>query len=92
MATGSWDDWIDLYEELYQAPRRVPEVVCPTCGRRDVRFVLVVQGRGDEVGHVALWSEFCRKGIFVPQVPVREDLPAALEGEVDIPNYHLVTG
>jgi hypothetical protein len=91
----TYDDWLKVYSEVYDAIPRDPELACPNCGHHTLR--LVFTGNPERgVGHGAFWCDTCLQGINTCRSPIPEgaivhddNLPLD-ERWPKIPNFHLV--
>jgi hypothetical protein len=92
---ATFDDWLDAYEEVYEAIPGDAGVACPHCGSRTLRLVFTGDIE-DAVGFGHFWCDTCLLGIGISRVPlpagaIVQDihLPTA-ERLPKIPNFKLV--
>ena len=70
----SYDRWLAVYGDVYEALPGRAAVRCPRCGADALRLVFV----GDEaerIGYAAFWCDNCRHGIHLSRVDVPEGAP-----------------
>jgi|tagenome__1003787_1003787.scaffolds.fasta_scaffold19464743_2 hypothetical protein len=91
----TYDDWLKVYSEVYDAIPRDPELACPNCGHHTLQ--LVFTGNPERgVGHGAFWCDTCLQGINTCRSPipegatVRDDKLPPDERLPEIPNFRLV--
>ena len=90
------DDWLDVYEKVYDAIPRDIHLACPHCGHRTLRIVFT----GDldrDVGYGAFWCDTCLLGIsisraIIPDGAIVRDIHLPRdERRPSIPNFTLVS-
>lgn len=92
---NTYDDWLEIYGEVYDAIPRDPRPACPNCGHHTLRLVFT----GDPelgVGYGFFWCETCLLGIGICRAPIPDgaivrdrNLPPD-ERLPKIPNFRLV--
>jgi hypothetical protein len=93
---ATFDDWLDVYEEVYAALPQDAGLACPNCGHHTLR--LVYTGDLDrDVGYGAFWCDTCLLGISIsratiPDGAIVRDIRLPSEERLPkIPNFRLVT-
>ena len=92
MTDSSYEKWLDLYGDLYDAPALLTESACPNCatiGRLEVVFAVRDNSRDNCLAY--FWCGNCLMGIG----PLRAPLPESgweviRKGTERVPNYTLV--
>ena len=92
---ATFDDWLDVYEEAFEAIPRDADLACPHCGHHTLR--LVFTGDLDRaVGYASFWCDTCLLGIGISRAPIPEgavvrDIHLPREERLPkIPNFRLV--
>jgi hypothetical protein len=92
---ATFDDWMDVYEQFYDAAPIEPHVACPECG--SYRLHLVYTGDLDrDVGYGLFWCDACLLGVsicraVIPDGAVVRDIRLPSEERFpQVPNFRLV--
>jgi len=92
---ATFDDWMDVYEEAYDALPDTANLACPHCGHHTLR--LVFTGDLEEgIGFGHFWCDTCLLGVgisrtSIPEGAVTQDIRLPTEERRPaIPNFRLV--
>jgi hypothetical protein len=92
---ATYDDWMDVYEDVYAAFPADAGVACPNCGHHALR--LVYTGNLDrDIGYGAFWCDDCLHGVgicraVIPDGAIVRDIKLPREERVPrIPDFTLV--
>jgi hypothetical protein len=90
-----FEDWLDLYKQIREAPLKKSELVCPECGSTSIDFQYVGDV-SERVGYLDLWCAACNKGVHLSRVSIPKDTSLiSFDGPDEviaarIPNYEPV--
>jgi hypothetical protein len=92
---STFDDWLNLYSDIYLSPEKLPAAHCPNCSCTCLRLVLALPEEDATSGIAAFWCDNCLSGIALHRVDPRPGLRTVVaedpaSPERVIPDYRLV--
>lgn len=95
MDHGTYEDWVEVYEDIYVSPGSIGAKPCPSCGFLDLRLVVVLPSAEAYQGSAAFWCQHCLHGIQLDHAGVHAGIASIVRSEQSrdasvIPDYRLV--
>ncbi|MFI5891005.1 hypothetical protein ACIA5D_12925 [Actinoplanes sp. NPDC051513] len=93
--TATYEDWLDVYDVVYDAVPGNADVACPNCGHHTLRLVFTADPDRD-VGYGSFWCDTCLLGVglsrvVIPDGAIVRDRRLPPEERVPkVPNFRLV--
>ena len=93
---ASWKDWLDAYEQVYEALPSESHVLCPRCGQDTLRLVFTGNDNSQRTGYASFWCDSCLFGIHLSRCLVPEGVPILSidlpreDRAIIVPNYTII--
>lgn len=82
--------WTAAYERARDAPDRIGDIACPTCGAHTLNLVFVLFRPSARAGQGAFWCGTCQWGLAGLRAPLPPGVRTTLAGQEDFPDFRLV--
>lgn len=87
---ASYRAWMDVFQQAYRAPDRVPELACPNCGARQLHMVFVIFGSRGHRANAVFWCGRCLEGMPADPSAVPAGCQPMRHEDADVPNFRIV--